>query len=256
MLRHPLRVLSRFVKFLWMAVTALADFALRVRPAERRRGGGVDYRLRAEWCTRHSRRCAGFLGITVETVGAPPPAALWTANHLSYIDIVMISAAAPAVFVSKAEVRGWPVIGALASAAGSLFVRREHRGDVKTAGDAFAGVVAAGVPVVVFLEGTSSGGGSVLPFRSSFLAPAVEHGWTVAPVGLDYSLDDGSVSEDIAYWRDMTFFPHFLNLISKRRIVARVAFGAPLPAGQDRKALALNLRDEVIALRRPAPAAG
>jgi lyso-ornithine lipid O-acyltransferase len=249
MFRHPLRVAARFIKFLWMAVTALWDFRFRVQPEERRRGVAKDYKLRAEWCQRHSRRCARFLGITVETVGRPPNAPLWTANHMSYTDIVMISASFPTVFVSKAEVRNWPVIGALASAAGTLFVRRENRGDVKTAGDEFSAVVGAGAPVVVFLEGTSSGGDVVLPFRSSLLAPAVQNGWHVAPVAVDYALDDGTVSDDVAYWRDMTFFPHFLNLISKRNVRATISFGRARPAGTDRKALAAELREEIVTMR-------
>jgi hypothetical protein len=73
--------------------------------------------------------------------------------------------------------------------------------------------------------------------------------WQVTPIGLDYRLNDGSVSEEIAYWRDMTFFPHFLNLLSKEKIFARVSFGEPRPPGEDRKVLAPELHDSVVALR-------
>lgn len=250
------RIVVRLVRFLYMTVTGLWDSRRRVRPGERR-AGVTDYLGRAQWIHRHALRTARFLRIDVEVVGTPPRAQLYASNHVSYLDVVAIACAAPAVFVAKAEVRGWPIVGALATAGGTLYVRRDRRADVADIGREFDAVAASGAPVVVFLEGTSSSGEGVLAFRSSFLGPAVERAWTVAPVGVDYFLDDGDVVQEVAFWRDMSFAPHFLNLLSKRRIRARVSFGAAQPAGGDRKALAVELRDAVIALRaKPAgPAA-
>ena len=249
--RHPFRVAGRLVRFLWFCATALGDFFFTVRAAERRQKQR-DYRLRAEWSHRHAQRLCRILHLEVETVGPPPGAQLLGSNHLGYLDIVTLVAAAPMVFVSKAEVRAWPLVGWLTQCAGTIYLQRERKGDLLAVARQFDPVIAAGVPVVVFLEGTSSGGDGVLPFRPSLLEPAVANGWSVAPVALDYTVSEGTVAEDDAYWGDMTFAPHFLNLLSQARLGGRVAFGpARLPAGE-RKALAKDLHDAVVALRRHA----
>jgi 1-acyl-sn-glycerol-3-phosphate acyltransferase len=102
----------------------------------------------------------------------------------------------------------------------------------------------------MFPEGTSTGGGRVLPFHSSLFAPAAQHGWPVTPAWIGYEVVDGSVEEEVAYWRDMTFLPHFLNLLGKRRVRAVVHFGEPL-RNSDRKALARELHEAVIRLGKP-----
>ena len=250
---HPVRVPGRLLGFARFSVAALRDLGRTVVPHETE---GRDYRRRAEWAHRHARKLCRLMNWHVETVGAVPQAQLLGSNHLGYLDIVTISAATPVVFVSKAEVRNWPVIGRLSDGAGTLYLQRERKGDLATVIGQFEAVVKTGLPVVVFLEGTSSGGDDVLPFRPSLLAPAVQQGWKVAPIALDYSISRGTVATDVAYWRDMTFLPHFLNLLARERLDARVAFGPARPAGPDRKQLARELRDEVIALRRaPDPSA-
>lgn len=249
MLRAPFRVAGRFLRFLWFVATALGDFFVTVRPREKS-AGRREYRLRAEWSHRNARRLCRILGLTVESVGTPPAAQLLGSNHLGYLDIVTLVAVAPVVFVSKAEVRAWPLVGWLTQCAGTLYLQRDRRSDLVAIARQFAPVIDQGVPVVIFLEGTSSGGDDVLPFRPSLLEPAIANGWHVAPVGLDYSVSEGTVAADVAYWRDMTFLPHFLNLLSKARLGARVAFGSARPPGGDRKLLAKELREEVIALRR------
>lgn len=250
MLRRSLRVAGRFIQFAWFCVSTLWDFWRTVRPAEMQ-AGKRDYVRRAEWAHRHARRLARVLRLRVESAGGNSPAQLFCANHLGYLDIVALVSVRPMVFVSKAEVQNWPVVGWLTQCAGTLYLQRERKGDLLEVVKQFDPIIAAEVPVVVFLEGTSSGGDDVLPFRPSLLAPAVTAGWRVAAVALDYGVSDGSVAQEVAYWRDMTFGPHFVNLLSKRWLSARVAFGESRPAGNDRKSLARDLREEVIRLRLP-----
>ena len=183
--------------------------------------------------------------------GAIPQAQVYGSNHLGYLDIVTIASTTPVVFVSKAEVRQWPVVGRLATGGGTLYLQREKKGELTSVIRQFEEVASHGIPVVVFLEGTSSGGEGVLPFRPSLLAPAVEAGWQVAPLALDYAISEGTVANDVAYWRDMTFVPHFFRLLSAERLDARVTYGAARSAGTDRKVLARQLHDEVAQLRRP-----
>ncbi len=245
------RVAGRFVQFGWFCLSTLWDFWWSVRPLEKA-AGRRDYRARAEWSNRHARRLARVLRLKVESAGAPPPAQIYCANHLGYLDIVTLVAVSPMVFVSKAEVRDWPVVGWLTQCAGTIYLQRERKGDLLEVARQFDPVIEAGIPVVIFLEGTSSGGDDVLPFRPSLLAPAVAAGWKVAPVGLDYGVSDGTVAADVAYWGEMTFGPHFVNLLGKRSLRGRVAFGAARETGPDRKQLAAVLREEVVALRAKA----
>ncbi|MBL9175530.1 MAG: 1-acyl-sn-glycerol-3-phosphate acyltransferase [Verrucomicrobiales bacterium] len=246
MARRPLRTSLRLARFLWFHVTSVRDFRRTVAPEEER---GTNYRLRAEWTQRHARRLCRILDWTVETEGAPPDAAIYGANHLGYTDIVMMAAATPVVFVSKSEVRRWPMLGSLAACAGTLFLNRERKEDLLVVSRQFEPITSAGVPVVVFLEGTSSNGDSVLPFRPSLLAPAVQGNWKVAPVGIQYDVTPGTVAQDVAWWGDMEFLPHFLNLLARDSVRSRVTFGDARASGGDRKQLARELHSAVVALR-------
>ena len=154
----------------------------------------------------------------------------------------------PLVFVSKAEVRRWPVLGWLTACAGTLFLKREAKADILRVSESFASLIEAGVVVTIFPEGTSTDSRQVLPFRPSLLEPAAANGWRVSPAWIAYRLEDGSVGEEVCYWGDMTFAPHLLNLLSKKEIRAFVAYGEPVARGMDRKALALTLHGNVCAL--------
>ncbi|MFN0128126.1 MAG: lysophospholipid acyltransferase family protein [Verrucomicrobiales bacterium] len=160
----------------------------------------------------------------LEHRGAPSKSGMIVSNHLSYLDILAFSSIAPCAFVAKKEVSGWPVLGLFAKMAGTIFVDRSRRSDVEEANLRIAEALAAGVVVVLFAEGTSSDGSSVLPFRSSLLEPVILCGCAAVPAAIGYHLDEGSVSDEVCYWRDMTLLPHLLNLFGKRRVRAWVAF--------------------------------
>jgi 1-acyl-sn-glycerol-3-phosphate acyltransferase len=109
----------------------------------------------------------------------------------------------------------------------------------------FAPVVKEGVVLGLFPEGTSSGGHEVLPFYSSLFEPAARAGWRATPAWIGYALADGSVEDEICYWRDMKFVPHLLRVLSKERIEATVAYGPALAAGLNRKEMARLLHEQV-----------
>ena len=248
MRRHPLRVLWRLGHFLLVAFLALADFLFRHQLA-----GRLSYRDRASWAHAWGAQFLRCLNIQLTASGTPPPNGILVANHLSYLDIVVLAASQPLVFVSKSEVRAWPLIGWLVRCAGTLFVNRQRKADVASVAPTFAPVIAENVILVLFPEGTSSGGDQVLPFMSSLLEPAAANRWPVAPAHLAYSLDDGSARDEVCYWRDMTFFPHLLNLLSKKTIHAKVCYGPQIPPGLDRKQMARLLHEQVSALGKPTP---
>lgn len=197
-------------------------------------------------------RLLRVLGINLETTGTPPKqGALIVANHLSYLDVLVLGALAPTVFVAKKEVAGWPVFGGLARRAGTLFIDRGRVRDAARVGAEMAAALRAGVNVAVFLEGTSTDGGGVGRFKSALLEPAITAGWPVVPVALDYTAAAGvSVAEEIAWWGAMELGPHLTNLTTVPWVRAHVAWGCVRGAAGERKALAEELREAVIALRR------
>ena len=103
--------------------------------------------------------------------------------------------------------------------------------------------------VVLFPEGTSTNGQTLLPFKSSLLEPATNPAWPLAIGWIHYEIDDGDASNEVCYWGDHTFFPHMLNLLSKRRVRATVRFGEFSRRNSDRKELAQQLRAEILALK-------
>ena len=126
---------------------------------------------RAGWLHRGSVRVLKIFHCTATVTGPVPKTGLLVSNHLSYLDIILLSAITPAVFVSKAEVRHWPLFGWLASRAGTVYVERERRTHVGMVNREIEAALADGVLVVVFPEGTSTNGEELLPFRSPLLEP-------------------------------------------------------------------------------------
>jgi len=237
---QTIRATVRLVRLSVLLAGAGADFALRVRNT----GMGARAACTQRWC----RRILRALGVVVEAHATTAPPGLIVSNHLGYLDILVLGAQQPLVFVAKSEVRSWPALGLLVHAAGTIFVRRDRRSDLIRVRQEVEQVVRASVPVLLFPEGTSSDGSQVLPFHPGLFLSAVENDWPVTPTWIGYELADGSVAEEICYWRDMTFLPHLLNLLTKKRIVARVRQSGILSRRTDRKLLALAAHQEVCAL--------
>jgi lyso-ornithine lipid O-acyltransferase len=214
----------------------------------------MDAMGQARWLQLACRRALRAVAVEVESRGEPAHGAVIVANHLSYLDILVIAALTPVVFVSKSEVRSWPLFGWFAEKAGTRFIDRNRRGDVARIGAELGPVMAAGLTVVLFLEGTTTDGRDVRPFKASLLEPAVRNGWAVVPAALDYSVPAGrSVEREVCWWGDMMLVPHLWNLTTLPWIRSRVAWGAAVKAEEsaDRKALAEHLCKRVRALRQP-----
>jgi 1-acyl-sn-glycerol-3-phosphate acyltransferase len=213
-----------------------------VRPTQR-------VQARAAWLHYWSRFACRVLGIRVTTRRSMPSSGLLVSNHLSYIDIIGLSSIRPCVFVAKRDVASWPLFGWLAQAAGTIFVDRERRLSSPKAVDVIADAIAGGSVVVIFPEGTSSDGSTVLPFKSALLESAVQLRCPIAAASIDYALDDGSVADEVCYWREMTLVPHLVNLFFKREVRANYSFSAAKVRAGNRKQIARELRDDIISMR-------
>ncbi len=214
------------------------------------RGQGRQPRSRALWLQRMCRRLVRLLDLRAQHIGEPARTGLLVCNHVSYLDIITLSANHPLIFVAKKEVRSWPVIGWLAAAAGTIFLDRGHRGEVARVTGEMKRLLAAGIPVCIFPEGTSSDGSRVLPFHSSLFEPAISQSHAVTAGWVGYALDDGAAETEACYWGDLTFGPHLLNLFSKRCVHATVAYADAGPAAGSRKEFGHRLHALVCALAK------
>jgi 1-acyl-sn-glycerol-3-phosphate acyltransferase len=243
--RHPIRVVGRL---LWL----MAEFALAALHFALCCGRNASITQRARWLQHTARRMLRILRPTVRVSGSVPASGLLVSNHLSYIDILVIASVTPAIFVAKHEVAGWPVFSWFAKMGGTLFVDREHRATVGQTTDEIQSALDRGALVVLFPEGTSSNGQTVLPFKSSLLEPATRQTQALFVGVIQYEIEDGNVAEEICYWKDMKMLPHALNLLSKRSIRASVRFTQLREGSTDRKELARQLHSEVLRLKESA----
>ena len=250
-LRHPVRGGLRAIWLVLELVYALVSFGLRVRFARQEQKVAV----RKQCITRHGRRLLRVFNFRGRCEGAIPTSGLVVSNHLSYLDIVFLGSVMSAVFVSKKEVQSWPLIGPVVTAAGTLYVDREKRTEVARLATEIKALLDAGNVVVFFPEGTSSDGESVLPFKSSLLEPAVQAQCPVIGASVHYHLPDGDAGQEVCYWREMTFAPHLLNLLTKKELHGWVKFGEPQEPSGDRKELARRMQATVAALQAEVKAA-
>lgn len=244
-LKHPLRVTGRL---LWMTGELLLGALTYVSHCAFRSGDSAAL-LRAAWLRYTARRMLRIFRAEIEFTGPIPSHGLLVSNHLSYVDILVLGSLAPAIFVAKREVKHWPVFGWFARLSGTIFVHREKRAQAREAAHAIQRVLQSGALVILFPEGTSSDGKTVLPFKSALLEPATQLYHPLFVSLIAYELDDGDPGEEVCYWKDMTLLPHLINLFSKRRVRGKVRLKQVRAGECDRKLLAKQLHSEIMQLK-------
>ncbi len=219
-------------------IPAVVRGVIRNRPRLAARTGAWACRL---W----SRSMCAILAVRHDVEGKVPDggAFLVASNHVSYLDIVVLGSLYPSLFLAKREIATWPVFGAIARGAGTLFVDRERGKDVVRAGRDISDRLALGVPVTLFPEGRSSRGVEILPFQPSLLEPAARAGVPCWAASISYETPGNSAapSRTICWHDSESLLTHFPRLAGLRRVIARVRF-APMPVTSgDRKELASTL---------------
>lgn len=209
-------------------------------------------RRREAWRNGVRRRWAGWmtraLGIRVRVRGeAPSSPFLLVSNHLSYLDIVLLLALAGGVFVAKAEIGTWPLIGHLTRISGTVLIDRGSKRDLLRVAEQIERRLTAGCGVILFPEGTTGRGDALLPFKPSLLEVAVRSGSPVWSTTIAYRSPPGwpPAEEAICWWRDMELVPHIRDLLRLPRVEATVDFASRPVSGDDRKELAKRLRAEM-----------
>lgn len=213
---RALRVLLHIVYGLWLALIWRA-FWQPFAPSVRRRA------------QRWQQQLLCLLAVEVERVGTPDRSAgLVVSNHVSWLDIPVIGAYQDVHFLSKAEVRDWPLIGALATAAGTLFIRR-GAGESRQKALEVAGQLSVGRQVVVFPEGTTSDGLQLKRFFSPLFHSAVLAGTSVQPVVIQYLDAYGDIDTEPAFIGNDEFHRHLWRLLRRDHVRVRVLY---LPSEQ------------------------
>lgn len=190
-----------------------------------------------------------FSGMRLEVIGTrPKPPFFLVSNHLGYTDMAALRQAVTGVFVAKSEVLTWPVAGSIIRNLGTVFIDRQNRRDIPRAGKQILERLESGEGVIVFPEGTTTKGETVLPFNSSFLHFAAEGNVPVSYAALSYGTPAGEppASDYVCWWEDISFFAHMWRLFSLPYYTATVTFGEEPITNHDRKALAAELHQKVI----------
>jgi 1-acyl-sn-glycerol-3-phosphate acyltransferase len=232
---------------------------------------GMAFGLRLQRTIPHfyHRILCALIGVRIREVGRRSTAspALILSNHVSWLDICVITALAPVVFVAKSEVAGWPVFGWLARLQRTIFINRRARHQTGAATREIANRLLGGDAVVLFAEGTSSDGIRVLPFRSS-LVGAVHHVLgdgmhhshvTVQPMSLAYiglgGLPMGrALRHRVAWYGDVELIPHLIDVLAAGAIDVTVSWGEAVAYGVDADRKAIT-RDSEKSVRRMTAAA-
>lgn len=199
----------------------------------------------AQWWYRDLLR---ILRVRVQVRGAPLAGPhLTVANHVSWLDIPVIGAREPTRFVSRHDVKDWPIAGQLADAAGTFYIRR-GKGGARPTIDQLAPHLAQG-SVALFPEGTTSDGRSVLTFHARLLEAAVQARCPVQAIALRYAR--GAGGEPVApFIGDMTLAGHVLALLREPELHVELVYGEALivAEGSTRDQLAARAQQWVAAV--------
>ncbi len=211
---------------------------------------GVARRMQAFWC----RSICTLMGVRIQLAGQPmaAPPVLLAANHLSWLDILVVAAHWRVCFLSKSEVRSWPGIGLVATGLGTLYIERGRR---DASGDAMRAMVQRmreGHRVLFFPEGTTSPGLNLLPFRPRLFQAAIDAGVAVQPLAIRY-LDHTDQPHAVApFVDDEGLLSHVWRLSAEPAMRAVLEPGYPVDsAGKGRNELALLCREQMAEALNP-----
>ncbi len=202
-----------------------------------------------EW----TRRMLLILGVELVVEGTPPEHGplLQVANHMSWLDILVMNAARPSRFVSKADAEHWPLLGALITGAGTLYLERGNRRAAMRMVHHMAERLELGDILTVFPEGTTGDGRALLPFHANLLQAAIAARAPVLPIALRFvQSDTGEPHPAPVFVGDTTLIGSIWATLNADGLRAVVRYGEPQhDQGRDRRTWANDLRADIDRLR-------
>jgi 1-acyl-sn-glycerol-3-phosphate acyltransferase len=214
--------------------------------------GPLTLEKRALWVQQTCRAFLTGVGIRYRVEGTPPTHGLVVANHLSYIDILVLSAAMPCFFVAKMEIGGWPFFGKAARVGGTIFLDRSSLASANSVASQMTERLKLPMPLLLFPEGTSTDGSKVLRFHSRLIDPATVAGAQITAAAVRYIIEDGTPEAKLCWGDDTLFITHLLMTLNTPGFSAKVSFGEP-HVYSDRRAAADQTHDEITAMRAQMP---
>ena len=205
-----------------------------------------------------SRKLLRILNITTRIEGKPPGArergALVAANHVTWLDIFVVSGVRPTRFIAKSEIREWGLIGWIADRAGTLFIRRDQLRDTARINGLVHEALAGGDCVGLFPEGITTEGDILHKFHTALFEPAVANEAHVHPAAIRYERRDGSLCREASFRGDRTFKESMSLIIGEPAMVARISFAPVVETrGAHRRAVAADAEARVASLLGVAP---
>ncbi|HKZ02753.1 MAG TPA: lysophospholipid acyltransferase family protein [Pyrinomonadaceae bacterium] len=204
----------------------------------------VARRWRARNFRGWARTAARVVSLQINASNAPPVSPfLLVANHLTYVDIVVLESQVDCAFIAKKEVASWPILGFICRSLSTIFINRGQKRDILQAMAKAEQTLDKGLGVVLFAEGTSSKGTTVAPFKPSLLEFAARGRIPVHYATISYSVppDESGAEQSVCWWNDMAFHKHIFRLLQLRRFEATVTFGPRPIQAEDRHVLAAEL---------------
>jgi 1-acyl-sn-glycerol-3-phosphate acyltransferase len=175
-----------------------------------------------------------------------PAGAVIVANHVSWLDIFVINSLAPCRFVAKSDIRSWPMLGWLAEQAGTIYISRGSKADVKRIYQYLIEQIEAGERVAFFPEGTTASQGEVLPFHANLFEAAIHAKTPVLPIALRYVDENGAHNTAVDFIGDMSFATSMVNVLSVDNVVAELHVADLISSdGAHRRELAVTARKAV-----------
>ena len=218
----------------------------------RRFRGPLTDEERVLWVQQTCKAIMAGAGIRYQVEGQPPTHGLVVANHLSYLDVLILSAAMPCFFVAKMEIGGWPVFGKAARVGGTIFIDRSSLASATSVAEQIGKRLKLPIPVLLFPEGTSTDGSQVLRFHSRLIDPATSSGAPITAAAIRYVVEDGTPERDLCWFGDTLFVTHLFKALSTPGFSARVRFGRPT-VYPDRRTAADETHAEITAMRAQLP---
>jgi 1-acyl-sn-glycerol-3-phosphate acyltransferase len=239
--------LRRFRRAVTLAV-ALVLVVLRFWLARLR--GPMTLERRALWLRTAASTVLAALGIRYSVEGRPATHGLVVSNHLSYLDVLILSAAMPCFFVAKAEIDDWPYFGKAARSGGTIFVDRSSLTSAMSVADQMTErlKLPIPIPVLLFPEGTSTDGAQLLRFHSRLIDPATSIGAPITTAAVRYVIEGGVPERELCWYGDESFATHMWKVLGVAGFSAVVRFGEPR-IYTDRRIAADETRAEITAMR-------
>ncbi|MGH9799857.1 MAG: lysophospholipid acyltransferase family protein [Blastocatellia bacterium] len=241
--------MSLFLQTVWLTGKSLLQ-----------QSGSMRRRFRKFILTSWARSLAVIVGMRIKVEGQPPqPPFFLVANHLSYVDIILVASQMDCVFIAKKEISGWPGMGWLSGRIGTIFIDRKNFQDIPRVIGLIDEALNEGSGIVLFPEGTSTIGETIMPFSPALMEPAARAGYPVSYAAISYRtpLGEPPAHAAVCWWGDMDFVPHFLKLLLMSKFRATISYGEDAILADDRKVLAKSLwravNDQFIPVVTPSP---